>query len=178
MPFEAARFMKSRPRRPLTFFWQGLLIVLPVIVLAGLGSFSLRQDRILAQHEATEQAQTIADHLAQSIWTELTSARDPSLPAFKIDRDGQLLFPPPLSIVPTPQPFNFGELSPEQLRLWQSAHDWSRNKTSHQPSSPTKISNTVLRRRTWRQPRPIIPQFCFLDWAMHPKPPESSIHSS
>src|SRR2546423_1767194 len=109
---------QPHPRRQPTFFWQGLLIILPILVLAGLGTISLRQDRILAQHEATEQAQAIADQFVQSIWTGLTGARDESRPAFKIDWQGGLLFPPPFSKVPTPQPLPLDQLSANQRRLW------------------------------------------------------------
>lgn len=38
-----ANMKTSRPAAP-RFFWQGLLIVLPVVVLAGAGLFSIRQD--------------------------------------------------------------------------------------------------------------------------------------
>ena len=47
----------SGQQRPSTFLWQGLLIVLPVLVLAAVGLFSLRQDKLLVQHEAAERAQ-------------------------------------------------------------------------------------------------------------------------
>ena len=53
----------SRQSAP-SFFRQGLLIVLPVAVLAGAGLFSIRQDRAMAQHEAVEQAQGFADRIA------------------------------------------------------------------------------------------------------------------
>ncbi|MDB6121652.1 MAG: Histidine kinase [Pedosphaera sp.] len=47
-----------------TFFWQGLLIVLPVMVLAGFGFSFLRQDKKLAENEARERAQLLADDLS------------------------------------------------------------------------------------------------------------------
>src|SRR6266404_9241501 len=89
-----------RNRKP-TFFWQGVLIVLPLAVLAALGLFSLRQDKVLAQHEATERAQRLADQLAQDLWAELTDLSGSNLPAFKVDRAGQLVFPPAYSPVPS-----------------------------------------------------------------------------
>src|SRR5712691_7118254 len=94
-----------RPGRP-RFAWQGLLIVLPVAVLAAVGLFSLREDKILAQHEATERAQAIADEIAENIWSELTSARDPSLISFKTDAAGQLISPAPFPPLPQPHPLN------------------------------------------------------------------------
>ena len=57
-------------RKP-TFLWQAALILLPVVVLAVLGFLSLRQDRLLAEQEAREQAQAIAGPLAQECGTRL-----------------------------------------------------------------------------------------------------------
>jgi hypothetical protein len=34
------------------FLWQGMLLILPVVVLAVLGSLFLRQDRVLAEKDA------------------------------------------------------------------------------------------------------------------------------
>src|SRR6266700_8035089 len=90
----------TRRNRPPTFFWQGVLIVLPLAVLAALGLFSLRQDKVLAQHEATERAQRLADQLAQDLWAELTDLSGPNLPMFKLDRMGTLIFPPASASVP------------------------------------------------------------------------------
>src|SRR5438105_7279301 len=63
----------TRPRadRKPTFFWQAVLIVLPVAALAALGLVSLRQDRLLAEQEAREQAQAIAWTLAHECGTRL-----------------------------------------------------------------------------------------------------------
>jgi len=44
------------PNKKATFFWQGALIILPVVILAGVGFFSLRQDKVLARHEAEQRA--------------------------------------------------------------------------------------------------------------------------
>jgi signal transduction histidine kinase len=52
------------PRRP-TFVWQAALVVLPVVVLAALGLVSLRQDRALAEQQAKESAQILADQMAR-----------------------------------------------------------------------------------------------------------------
>ena len=60
-------------RKP-TFFWQGLLILLPVAALALSGLFSLRQDRLLAGQEAKDLGSSIAERLAQAIGDE-TSRR-------------------------------------------------------------------------------------------------------
>ena len=112
-----------RTTRQPTFFWQGLLILLPVAVLAVIGLFSLRQDKILARHDAAERAQVIADDLAAKIWNELTAEADSPLnpsngPAFEVDQAGQLMFPPVFAPIPTPKPFDPGELNAGQKQLW------------------------------------------------------------
>jgi signal transduction histidine kinase len=122
---------KRTPAKP-SFFWQGLLIVLPVVVLVAVGVFSLRQDRLLAQHEATDRAQAIADDLVPLIWNELTTraTNDRTQLSFTVDADGQLLFPPPYAAVPAPKPLDVTALNPEQARLWlawQSAEADSQN---------------------------------------------------
>src|SRR5438874_12177266 len=135
----------SRPRRPPSFFWQGLLIVLPVDVLAAVGLFSLRQDKILAQHEATERAQAIADQMAQAIWTDLTSPRESNPDSFQIDRAGQLIFPPPFSPLPHPRPLNPGELTQEQRLLWEIAAKTGGDQT---------LSSSIEAYRTFRDHSP------------------------
>ena len=118
----APRNAAPQPPAP-TFLRQCLLIVLPVIVLAAVGLFSLRQDKILAQHEAVERAQAIADDLAGRYWSELTAFRTGDPGVFKIDHMGQLVFPPPYQAWPGPRPLNRGELTAEQARLWHSAQE-------------------------------------------------------
>ena len=120
MASQQANVKASRQPRPPTFFWQGLLIVLPVAVLATVGFFSLRQDKILAQHEATERAQALADELAESYWAELTQAPDTNLPRFEVDAEGQLVWPPSFTPLPLPHPLNIEELTREQEQLWRS----------------------------------------------------------
>ena len=61
--------------KPPTFFWQGLLILMPVAVLAGLGLLSLRQDRRLAEQDAQDRARELLRQLepdlARSMGVEL-----------------------------------------------------------------------------------------------------------
>ena len=68
---------RRNPNSKPSFFWQALLIVLPVLVLAAVGFFSLRQDKILAQHEAVERAQAIADELLPTVWREIVETQRP-----------------------------------------------------------------------------------------------------
>ncbi len=112
-----------QPRKP-SFVWQALLILLPVATLAAIGFLSLRQDKIIAQHDAVERAQTIADSLLPRLWSALTNVSGPEAfdhHAFQIDPLGNLLFPPPVSATPIPQPLNPSELTAKQLVLWQQA---------------------------------------------------------
>src|SRR5437016_10527076 len=114
---------RSHPDRKPTFLWQALCILLPVAVLAAVGIFSLRQDKILAQHEANERAQTIADEFLPKIWADLTAMKNPEQfkhHAFEVDRAGQLVFPPPIAPVLVPKPFNLAELNSKQAQLWRS----------------------------------------------------------
>lgn len=117
-PMNTAR--QAAPR----FLWQGLLIVLPVVVLAGAGLFSLRQDQAMARREAVEKAQAYADQIAERLWSELT---DParlvefSNHTFRIDATGGLVFPPPPPTLPAPQPFDPATLDDDQRRLWSAA---------------------------------------------------------
>jgi signal transduction histidine kinase len=110
------------PRKP-TFLWQGLLIILPVAVLAVLGLLSLRQDRRLAEREAAERAQALADDLVERIWTELAVTNVSGRLHFTIDAAGGLIFPPPHASVPVPQPFDLAELDPEGIQLWLAAQN-------------------------------------------------------
>ena len=109
-----------RTSRKPTFFWQGMLILLPVAVLAALGWASLRQDKILAEHDARERAQTIADAFLQEFSADLTATESRTNAAFSfvVDPAGSLIFPPAWNPLPTPQPFNPAELNAEQARLW------------------------------------------------------------
>ena len=95
MPARSSRTAHMRQRKEPTFFRQGLLIVLPVVLLASVGFFSLQRDKNLAQHEARGRAQLLADELAEKIWTELTELRNvSSLYSFGITPTGDLMEPP------------------------------------------------------------------------------------
>ena len=114
-----------RTTRKPTFFWQGMLILLPVAVLAALGWASLRQDKILAEHDARERAQTIADDFLQKFSAELTStgSRTNAAFSFEVDQAGRLIFPPGWNLLPTPQPFNWSQLDSRQKLLWQKVRE-------------------------------------------------------
>ncbi len=111
-------------RKP-TFFWQGMLILLPVAVLAAIGWASLRQDKLLAEHDARERAQTIADDFLKKFAAELTAtgSRTNASFSFVVDPAGGLIFPPAWNPLPTPQPLNLSQLDGRQTRLWQKVRE-------------------------------------------------------
>jgi signal transduction histidine kinase len=115
--------MRARRASQPSFFWQGLLIVLPVVVLAGAGLFSLRQDQAMARREAVEKAQAFADQFADILWGELTESSsliDFTNHTFRIDARGNLIDPPPAPPVPAPQAIDLSTFSDSQRRLWSS----------------------------------------------------------
>ena len=121
-----------------SFFWQGLLILLPVVALAGVGLYSLRLDKAVARLAAAEHAQAIADLLVDKIWNALTTApwpgeSDPD--SFQVDGAGRLVFPPPYEISPVPRPFPWADLSREQARLWLLAIGLGATETDDQTAA-------------------------------------------
>src|SRR5436190_2021988 len=70
------RRVKPKNRKP-TFFWQGVLILAPMLVLAKLGALALWQDKRMAQHEATLRAMDAAEEAAELIWRDLQNPNDP-----------------------------------------------------------------------------------------------------
>ncbi|MBI4657881.1 MAG: tetratricopeptide repeat protein [Verrucomicrobia bacterium] len=129
--------MRARPENsPPSFFREGCLIVLPLLALAAVGLYSLFQDKRIAEQEAREHAQRIADRLSARIWEELpflaaaqthpTSLFQKAVPqdvrcAFQVDEDCHLRLPPPHSGVPSPRPFDPAQLSIDQSRRWMTA---------------------------------------------------------
>ncbi|MCI0748791.1 MAG: HAMP domain-containing histidine kinase [Verrucomicrobia subdivision 3 bacterium] len=109
-----------------TLAWQAGIILLPIVVLAGLGAFYLRQDRILVRHEAEQRARALAEEIVRKTWENLTSrAGTTGEHAFCVNNEGRLLFPAPLEITPTPRPLDLEKLTPEQAELWGQVPDGS-----------------------------------------------------
>ena len=69
--------VKRTSRKP-TFFWQGVLILAPMLVLAKLGALALSQDKRMAQHEAELRAQDVAEEVVQAIWNHLQDTNEPA----------------------------------------------------------------------------------------------------
>ncbi len=142
--------MAQRPkhlRRSGGFFWHGLLILLPVLVLAAIGLVSIQQDKSLVQREAAERAQTLAQDLIETLWPALVDVASlTNEPSFEIDWTSQLVSPPPAPPLPVPQPFNLAELTPEQTDLWEAVRT-----AAMDPGSPT---NAILVWREFVQSKP------------------------
>jgi signal transduction histidine kinase len=127
----------SAPKRP-RFLWRGLLIVLPALAMAGFGFVSLRQDRLLARHQAAEEADKLALELIELILPAalrldiglpalarpqddpIMAARQDGLIVALLDDTGDLVHPPPFRW-PIPEPLEFDMLSAEQLDRWETA---------------------------------------------------------
>ena len=113
--------LKAKPQRRASFFWTGLLITLPVVVLAAAGLVSIRQDRMLVEHEVMERAQDLADGLIPAIWNALVNDRDSETPVFALGATGAVVFPPAFPPTPHPGKLRGEDLSVDQLALWQAA---------------------------------------------------------
>src|SRR5690348_3263730 len=69
--------MNSSSSRNKPLFWQGPLILLPVGIMAVIGLYSLRQDRLLAEQDARESGVSLARRLARDVGDEIEKqARD------------------------------------------------------------------------------------------------------
>ena len=66
------RRVKRTNRKP-SFFWQGVLILAPMLVLAKLGALALSQDKRMAQHQAEVRAQELAELNVKSVAEALLS---------------------------------------------------------------------------------------------------------
>jgi signal transduction histidine kinase len=156
-----------RNRKP-TFLWQGMLIVLPALMMAGFGLWSLRQDRMLAQVEVSQQAQKIAKDLsgiylpgafngettfaaalaANNAVSGLPESAPPDRlslhgePAMVclLNAQGQLIYPAEWKDFPSPEPLPMERLTENQFALWTSAQD------ALFASSDTNAAQTCLKR--------------------------------
>jgi signal transduction histidine kinase len=112
-------------RRP-AFAWQAALILLPVVVLAAIGSYSVRQDRRLAHEDAVERANAIAEDLMPKLWQAVEAQTGiTNLDARRLifDQNGNLLFPRPAPGPPVPQPLEVSSLTETQKLLWAGLNE-------------------------------------------------------
>ncbi len=134
----AARFVNALPYsrrvRPPGFRWQAALIVLPMVVLTGLGLASLRRDRLLAEQEARDRAGRLAQEVADRAsgplleWDPRSPAHprlvadvDLDRPGFVVDAAGEAVWPRPFAPLPAPHAFDLASLSVEARADYESA---------------------------------------------------------
>jgi hypothetical protein len=151
-----------KPPKP-HFYWQGTLIVLPALLLAASGLSTLRQDRVLAQHQATEEANALASALSEHLIKELVppglldgsrlekwraapsaAADDPVLRLANVavpgvacfaGEDGRMLYPELPAVAPRAAPLDETELTPEQRTEWRSLLAWWNDPAATPPSA-------------------------------------------
>lgn len=110
------------------------MIVLPVVILTGLGLASLRQDRLLAEQEARDRAgrlaQEVADRAIVPLFeldprsaTNLALVADVDLdrPGFVVDAAGEAVWPRPFAALPAPHAFDLERLTVAARADWESA---------------------------------------------------------
>jgi hypothetical protein len=112
-----------------TFFWQAVLIVLPLLLLVGVGVYSLREDKALAEAEAKERAQSYADDLQRHISSVVAgrvanvfpgvTIQNVIVPMLLVSTNGALLYPPS-EIAPAVN-IPVEALNAEQRHLWDAA---------------------------------------------------------
>ncbi len=158
--------------------WQGLFIVAPAVLLAGIGLVFLHQNQRLAEQEIRARATRFAEDLAlvrlpNALWGDLppydpddrsrpsvvSLERDPilglagrKLPrvAAVVDVNGRLIFPRPIETGTTPHPLDVGKLDADLRGPW---HKWAaeRNSTSSPPATVSGVKRLF--------PRELPPEF-------------------
>lgn len=127
--------------------WQGLFIVAPAILLAGIGLVFLHQNQRLAEQETQTRATRLAEDLAlvclpNALWGDLPSydpddqarvsavnlEHDPILAlaarkhprtAVVVDANGRLIFPPLIETGLTPHPLDVSKLEVNLRSVWR-----------------------------------------------------------
>jgi signal transduction histidine kinase len=131
--------VEGQQREP-RFLWRGLLIVLPVVVLASIGILSLRQDQRLVDSDVRARARQFADEAVGRLWKKLldqpstSSAWRAGYPSsvaiLHLSAQGELILPVPYSQVPVPNPVDSTRLDSGQATLWQSLNDYDATNSS------------------------------------------------
>ncbi len=117
----------NAPFQSPSFLWRAILIVLPLILLAGLGIYSLRQDRLLVEIEARERCQGLAEAFARALALELQSPAPQAFSKITLDADGNLVAVGGSRSRATmmegelPHALTGTELAPEQRKAWAAA---------------------------------------------------------
>ncbi|MHC1765963.1 MAG: sensor histidine kinase [Verrucomicrobiia bacterium] len=135
--------MTARSQRPTPgFFWHGLLILLPVALLAGLGLVLVREDQRLAEQDARQRAEEIVRQIAPRLGHGVAEAlRDPEV---AIEPAGGL---------------------PDFDQLWRRLNEADGAAASKRSIDPSRMVGPALVRESgeWLFPAP---------WNEPPTPPE------
>lgn len=111
------------------FLWQAILILPPLALLAGLGIFSLRQDRQLAELDAKEHCQALAEDYASAIQAALQNPPPPAFSEITIESDGRLFAiggsrsRAAMALNTVPHPLMENALTEEQRQAWEAARN-------------------------------------------------------
>jgi signal transduction histidine kinase len=109
------------------FFWRGVLILLPLVLLAGMGIYSLRQDRLLAEIEARERCRSLAGDYSRAIAAALQNPVPPAFSKITLDAGGNLLAVggsharAAMTETAAPHPWPEIVLTPAQRQAWEDA---------------------------------------------------------
>jgi signal transduction histidine kinase len=106
----------ARPNRKPTFFWQGLLIVLPVAVMSVIGLLAIRRDRVAVEAEARRGA----DQLAAQLSSALANRMPAQFAAYNHFSD--LWYKHQWEQAKRPQLLNQDGSYPTQLAEWEAAN--------------------------------------------------------
>jgi len=118
----------------------GALILLPLALLAGLGIFSLRQDRALAEIEAKDRCQDIAANYARAIAAALQNPAPAPFSEITIDTNGRLVAiggsssRAVMTENASVHPLAEDALTDEQLQTWRAACSAEYNKKGDAPA--------------------------------------------
>jgi signal transduction histidine kinase len=146
-----------------------LLILLPAILLAGAGFYALRRDRLLVEHEAFEQARSLATGLASrdlppalmvrppdrplarftapqdDLIMSLAAAPDYEVVGFLVDAQLRLVWPPPIMDQPAPRSMEFDLPDKSRLEAWNSLQKliWRSQDVAGMPSVESALRRVV-----------------------------------
>ena len=91
-----AQHRVKRTHRKPSFFWQGVLILAPMLVLAKLGALAIWQDKRMAQHEAELRAQDLAEQAVEKWAADWIVSPSTNSDSLRVDFDGKLIAPKPI----------------------------------------------------------------------------------